>query len=229
MSNRYKILIVENNEDIKRTVGFALKEKGYKILKAKGFADGNMMFFSHMPDVVLINLDYSDGKGESLLREIRKSSGIPIIAVSKKNDEAELIRVLEMGANDYVRTPVSCGELMARIRAAIRNYRYVHTHSEVLEINGLSVNYDLRKVFVNGREIKLTQTEYNIAVFLAVNNGRVMPYSSIIKAVWGYSDYGSVKKLQVNVANIRKKIESVSTERRFIDNEPGVGYIMLDK
>ena len=142
--------------------------------------------------------------------------------------------ILDLGANDYITKPFSTGELLARVRAALRLNRYGalrggNAPAGEFRAQGMRINYDRRKVFVDEQEIKLTQTEYNIVAFLSQHAGRVMTYAAIVKAIWGDTDIGSTKKLQVNMANIRKKLGSRPGSNAYILNELGVGYRMIDE
>ena len=129
--------------------------------------------------------------------------------------------------------PFGTAELIARIRATLRNSRYGTTSGSLpggqFKAGGLTIDYERRRVFVNGREIKLTQTEYNIVVLLSEHSGRVMTYSSIVRTIWGGTDYSSTKKLQVNIANIRKKFGSTPGDNPYIQNELGIGYRMIEE
>lgn len=158
----------------------------------------------------------------------------PIIVLSARTDESDKIGALDLGANDYITKPFSTGELLARVRAALRLSRYSTQNSGTapdgeFRAQGLHINYDRRKVFVEEQEVRLTQTEYNIVAFLSQHAGRVMTYASIVKAIWGDTDVGSTKKLQVNMANIRKKLGSRPGSNAYIMNELGVGYRMVDE
>ena len=143
------------------------------------------------------------------------------------------IEALDLGANDYITKPFGTGELLARVRVALRLNRYSRTGDAAsggeFQAQGLRINYDRRKVFVEGQEVRLTQTEYNIVAFLSQHAGRVMTYAAIVRAIWGDTDVGSTKKLQVNMANIRKKLGSVPGRNTYILNELGVGYRMIDE
>ena len=158
----------------------------------------------------------------------------PIVVLSARTDEMDKIEALDLGANDYITKPFSTGELLARVRAALRLNRYGalrggNAPAGEFRAQGMRINYDRRKVFVDEQEIKLTQTEYNIVAFLSQHAGRVMTYAAIVKAIWGDTDIGSTKKLQVNMANIRKKLGSRPGSNAYILNELGVGYRMIDE
>ena len=136
---------------------------------------------------------------------------------------------MDLGANDYLTKPFGTAELLARVRAALRasRNRARVAPSNLFTVDDLVIDYDRRQVSVGGSPVHQTQTEYNIMAFLSVHAGKVLTYAAIIRAVWGYSDYGSVKKLQVNMKNIRKKMGVTPGEKRYIINELGVGYRML--
>ena len=134
-----------------------------------------------------------------------------------------------MGANDYVTKPFGSGELLARVRAALRNHRFSAAEGRLpggkFTLKDMEIDYDARQVCIKGVEIKLTQTEYNIVALLSENSGKMMTYAAIIKAIWGgYPQEGSIKKLQVNMANIRRKLGDRPGEQNYIVNELGVGY-----
>ena len=141
------------------------------------------------------------------------------------------VEALDLGANDYITKPFGTEELLARIRAVLRSHRHSEENESTpggkFRFQDLLIDYDTRQVFVGKEEIDLTQTEYNIMAFLSIHAGKVLTYTAIIHTVWGYSDYGSVKKLQVNMKNIRKKMGVTPGEKRYIINELGVGYRML--
>ena len=157
---------------------------------------------------------------------------MPIIVLSARDGEQDKVQALDLGANDYVTKPFGNGELLARIRAALRNSRLggenVASDGQ-FRVLDLHIDYDKRRVTMAGKEVALTQTEFNIVAFLSRYPGKVLTYANIIKAVWGYPDMGSVKKLQVNMANIRKKLGICPGDNRYIINELGVGYRMQDE
>ena len=165
------------------------------------------------------------------IRIVRRSSMVPIIVLSARTEEQDKVSALDLGANDYITKPFGTAELMARVRAALRSTRYsiqATVSGSTFRLEDLVIDYDRRLVTIAGSAIHMTQTEYNILAFLSQHVGKVMTYSAIIRAVWGTMDNGSIKKLQVNMANIRKKLGSRPGESRYVINELGVGYRMLD-
>ena len=181
----------------------------------------------------ILDLGLPDRDGLELIRTVRQKYMTPIIVLSARTDEMDKIEALDLGANDYITKPFGTGELLARVRVALRLNRYSRTGDAAsggeFQAQGLRINYDRRKVFVEGQEVRLTQTEYNIVAFLSQHAGRVMTYAAIVRAIWGDTDVGSTKKLQVNMANIRKKLGSRPGSNPYILNELGVGYRMIDE
>lgn len=226
MNNKYKILLVEDEINISRFVNALLDANGYQVLEASTAKGAIMMFSSHLPDLIILDLGLPDADGMEVLKEIRKEYMTPIIVLSARSDESDKVSALDAGANDYVTKPFGSAELLARVRGLIRFNKGNTISNGKFENGGLIIDYDTRTVYLDGTEVKLTQTEFNILVYLAKHFGKVLTYSSIIKEIWGLSDYGSTKKLQVNMANIRKKLGIKPGENRFISNELGVGYKM---
>lgn len=231
-NNRYKILVVEDEANILSFVGAVLETNDYQVLSASTCAMGQTMFSSHNPDLVILDLGLPDADGLDFLRFARAVSRVPILVLSARTSEADKITALDLGANDYITKPFGTGELLARVRAALRNSRHVDADTALrgrFTLQDLEIDYDKRLVRVAGRDTNLTQTEYNILAFLSEHTGKVLTYATIIKEVWGYPDAGSVKKLQVNMANIRKKLGMKPGESRYILNELGVGYRMREE
>ena len=186
-----------------------------------------------IPDLVILDLGLPDADGLEFIQYTREISAVPIIVLSARTQESDKVSALDLGANDYITKPFGTDELLARVRAALRNSRY-SAESGALSggkyiLHDLIIDYDKRMVTVGGNDIKLTQTEYNIVAYLSAHSGKVLTYASIIRAIWGSSDPGSIKKLQVNMANIRKKIGSKPGENKYITNELGIGYRMCEE
>lgn len=230
MSNKFKILIVEDEINICNFVKTILETNGYQVLHAPDGKNGKVMCLSHCPDLVILDLGLPDIDGIELIKAIREKSDVPIIVLSARSNEKDKVISLDLGANDYITKPFGTNELLARMRATLRNscHKGVGERQirEKFRINDMVIDYEARRVVVGAQEIKLTQTEYNIVALLSIHAGRVLTYAEIIKKIWGYSDSGSIKKLQVNMANIRKKFGEKPGEHHYILNELGVGYRM---
>lgn len=230
-NNKYKILVIEDDRNILSMIQTVLDSSGYQVLTAQRCQQGILMLSSHVPDLVVLDLGLPDMDGEEFIRVARRSSMIPIIVLSARTDEKDKVSALDLGANDYITKPFGTAELLARVRASLRINRMnlqASMPSSVFSLNDLVIDYDRRQVSVDGKNIHVTQTEYNILALLSQHIGKIMTYSAIISAIWGTIDDGSVKKLQVNMANIRKKIGCKPGESNYIINELGVGYRMRD-
>ncbi len=229
-NNKYKVLLIEDEGNIRHFVRTILTTNGYQVLEAKNAAEGKSVFMSNSPDVLLLDLGLPDGDGMDFLRMIRKDFSTPIIVLSARSDEKDKVEALDAGANDYITKPFGTAELQARIRSALRIHQQNMNRSMVGEKNfqlgDMEIDYDTRHVLIKGEDIKLTQTEYNIVALLAAHAGKVMTYTEIVKEIWKWMDGGSVKKLQVNMANIRKKMGIKPGDTQYIVNELGVGYRM---
>lgn len=230
MANKYKLLLVEDDASIRSVLLTMLQTEGYQVILAGNCSLARDLFTSHRPDLVILDLGLPDADGMTLLDFIRADGLIPVIVLSARSGERDKVLALDRGANDYVTKPFGSAELLARIRTALRYFTSRSSSGKLpggkFTLCNLEINYDARQVFLGEREIKLSQTEYNILVFLSEHSGKMMTYSAIIKGVWGYTDEGSVKKLQVNMANIRKKFGVKPGEATYITNELGVGYRM---
>ena len=231
-NNKYKILIVEDDRNIANFVQTILEANGYQVLTAERCQQGLLVFASHIPDLVVLDLGLPDMDGEEFISKVRFASTAPIIVLSARTDESDKVSALDLGANDYITKPFGTAELLARVRAALRMTRHniqVAAPRSTFTVDDLIIDYDRRQVSVAGELIHLTQTEYNILALLSQHTGKVLTYSNIIRSIWGSMDDGSIKKLQVNMANIRKKLGCRPGDNRYFINELGVGYRMLDE
>ena len=230
-NNKFKILLIEDETNIRSFIKANLETSDYQVICAETCTLGMMMHASQHPDLIVLDLGLPDLDGLELINKVRETDTVPIIVVSARSNETDKVEALDLGANDYITKPFGTEELLARIRAVLRSHRYSEENESILggkfHLQDLLIDYDTRQVFVEKKEIDLTKTEYNIIAFLSVHAGKVLTYATIIQGVWGYSDYGSIKKLQVNMKNIRKKMGVTPGEKRYIINELGVGYRML--
>ena len=211
-NNKFKVLIIEDEANICSFIQTLLETNGYQALVAQTCVMGMTMFISYNPDLVILDLGLPDRDGLDAIRSIRQKYLTPIIVLSARTTEQDKIEALDLGANDYITKPFGTG-----------------LPGGVFSAQGLTINYERRKVFVDGQEVRLTQTEYNIVAFLSEHAGRVMTYAAIVRAIWGDTDASSTKKLQVNMANIRKKLGSRPGSNTYILNELGVGYRMIEE
>ena len=232
-NNKHKILVIEDEQNICNFIKTILETNDYQVLTAKNGQEGKTMGLSHNPDLIMLDLGLPDLDGCDLIEIFREKTNIPIIVLSARTSESDKVKALDLGANDYITKPFGTNELLARVRATIRNSRFVGVGERQIrkkfQIKNMIIEYESRRILIDGMEIHLTQTEYNIVELLSVHSGRVLTYSEIIKKIWGYSDSGSVKKLQVNMANIRKKFGEKPGEYLYILNELGVGYRMNEE
>ena len=232
-NNKYKILVVEDENNIRSFMETILETGGYQVLTAATCQQGMMMFASHMPDLVILDLGLPDRDGLDLIQAARKISSVPILVLSARTLEGDKVAALDLGANDYVTKPFGTAELMARVRAALRirmlSGDLSDTSDGLYRVEDLTIDCARRVVTIHGSEVKLTQTEFNILTLLAQHRGKVLTYASIIRSIWGCMDEGSIKKLQVNMANIRKKLGIKPGDNRYFINELGVGYRMLEE
>lgn len=230
-NNKFKILLVEDEQNILNLVETVLESNGYAFLSAQTCEMGRVMALSHNPDLIILDLGLPDADGLELIRFVRQSSATPIIILSARSAEGDKVEALDLGANDYITKPFGTAELLARVRVALRDNRRMAAGapSAKFQLKDLQIDYDKRQVQLAGEIVTLTQTEYNILAMLAQHAGKVLTYSAIIKEVWGYQDTGSIKRLQVNMANIRKKLGIKPGDSRYILNELGVGYRMREE
>lgn len=232
MNNKYKILLIEDDVGIARFVKTLLNANGYQVLCEDCVEGGLTSFSSHLPDLVVLDLGLPGKDGLEFLKSIRKDNTTPVIVLSARSEETDKVNALDLGANDYVTKPFGSAEFLARIRNILRNHRRGSQQGVLpgrkFVAGDLTIDYEVRRLYIGSNEIKLTQTEFNIMALLSEHFGKVLTYSAIINAVWGVVDSGSIKKLQVNMANIRRKLSLKPGESKYVHNELGVGYRMCN-
>ena len=232
MKPTIRILVIEDERNILSFITSVLESQNYQVISASNATKGLSQAASSTPDLILLDLGLPDQDGMTFLKRLRKDSLTPVIVLSARSDEKDKVEALDMGANDYVTKPFGSNEFLARIRSTLRMTTHRMQNGMFpggkFKASGLTIDYDARRVFLHKKEVKLTQTEYNIIAALSEHAGKVMTYSAIIKEIWGYNDEGSIKKLQVNMVNIRKKLGARPGEKNYIVNELGVGYRMCE-
>lgn len=231
-NNKFKILVIEDEINICNLLDTILTTNGYQVITVGTCKDGITMMLSNVPDLVILDLGLPDRDGLEFIKEIRQNDITPILVLSARNNEKDKVKALDLGANDYITKPFGNAELLARVRAALRNRRNTEVEGVgegVFTLHDMNIDYARRVVTVGEEEIKLTRTEYNILEILSQNPGKVLTYEAIIRKIWGPTDDGGVKKLQVNLANIRKKLGSKPGDNKYIINELGVGYRIAEE
>ncbi len=229
MGTKFKILVIEDEKNISDMIIHALHAHGYKTIQAFTGSDGISLINSQCPDVILLDLGLPDIDGLDIISEVRRWSSDPIIVVSARTHEHEKVDALDMGADDYITKPFGTEELLARIRTSLRHSNKLNSdcllYSRPYVSDALSIDFERRMVLFNQQEIHLTPVEYKIVSFLAINSGKVVTHTALMTHIWGpYSDTANNKILRVNMANIRRKIESNPAEPKYIFTEVGVGY-----
>jgi len=218
-----RVLVVDDERAIRRYLHAALNAQGYTVYEASGGKDALNMVVADRPDLIILDLGLPDIDGVEVTRQLREWTHIPIIVLSVRELESDKIDALDAGADDYLTKPFSSGELMARMRAALR--RSMQTADEpVFETDNLKVDLTRRLVRVGGEEISLTPTEYDLLRILVQNAGRVLTHRQLLLQVWGNAYESEAHLLRVNMSNLRRKIEPDPTRPRYIITEPGVGY-----
>lgn len=221
-----RILIIDDEKQIRRMLKVALEGHEYHISEAASGKEGLRQAATFHPDLLILDLNLPDISGLETLKQIRDWSEVPIIILSVLDREDEKIQALDMGANDYVTKPFSMGELLARVRAALRHTARVEDEP-VINIVDLSVDVAHRLVTVKGEKVKLTPTEYEILKNLALNTGRVLTHKQLLTRIWGSQYERETHYLRVYMASLRRKIEADPTQPRYIITEPGVGYRLV--
>ena len=226
--NNTTILIVEDDKTIQNFLKVTLKTQNYNYIIAETGLSGLSLFYANRPDLVLLDLGLPDIEGIEVLKQIRQNSSIPIIVVSARSSETEKVMALDYGSDDYVTKPFNAAELLARIRAALRQCLKEKVSEPIFELDYLKVDFERRHVWVKDQEIHLTPIEYKMLVLLITNRGKVLTHHFIQENVWGYETTDDYQSLRVFMANIRRKIEIDSSSPHFIITEVGVGYRFVE-
>jgi two-component system KDP operon response regulator KdpE len=229
--NKQSILVIEDEKNIGNYIETILAGNDYRVLRAGNGITALSIFASHHPDVILLDLGLPDIDGMEILTEIRQHSEVPIIVISARTQEQEKVEALDRGADDYLTKPFGSEEMLARIRTALRHHKRSGAGQQTAVVysrDGLRIDFERRIVVLNEKPIHLTQIEYKLVSLLAQNAGKVLTYDYILKEIWGpYADTDN-QILRVNMANIRRKLESNPAEPHYIYTEIGVGYRMLE-
>lgn len=217
------ILIIDDEIQIRRLLEITLSSNGYKTLFAANGKDGLTSAATHNPSLILLDLGLPDQDGYEVLGNLREWNTKPIIVLSVRNSEEDIVKALDMGANDYLTKPFRTGELLARIRTAIR-LTAEKTDKPVLEFKSLVIDLSNHIVKKNNEIVRLTATEFSLIALLARNHGRVLTHQFLLKEVWGFGYLEQTQYLRVFIAQLRKKIEDNPAQPQLLLTESGIGY-----
>jgi two-component system KDP operon response regulator KdpE len=217
------ILVIDDEVQIRRLLEINLSSKGFKFCEAATGKDGIVAAATHHPSLIILDLGLPDTDGMEVLKKLREWYQKPVIILSVRNSEEDIINALDNGANDYLTKPFRTGELLARIRVALRHSQEVEDVT-VLTFGNLTVDLPNHIARKNGEIIKLTLTEFSLLALLAKNSGRVLTHQAILKEIWGFGYIGQTQYLRVFVAQLRKKIEDDPAKPRLLITESGIGY-----
>lgn len=217
------ILVIDDEKQIRRLLEITLTANGYKVLLSSNGKDGLVDAATQHPSLILLDLGLPDIDGQEILKKLREWYQKPIIILSVRDSEAEIIRALDNGANDFLAKPFRSGELLARIRVALRAGNNMSDTSE-MTFGALRIDMASHVVRKNKEILKLTATEFSLLLLLARNSGRVLTHQYILKEVWGYGYIEQTQYLRVFVAQLRKKIEDNPSKPTLLITESGIGY-----
>ena len=223
MNNRFSILVIDDEVQIRKLLEISLEANNYKVNFAVNGKEGITMAASHQPDLILLDLGLPDEDGQMILVKLREWFQNPIIILSVKSAEEEIVKALDNGANDYLTKPFRTQELLARMRTALRKNTFQNVEP-VTSFGNVTIDLTSRIVKVNNEILKLTATEYALLILLFKNDGRVLTHQYILKEIWGQSYSEQTQYLRVFVAQLRKKIEEDPNRPKYIITESGVGY-----
>lgn len=220
-----KVLVVEDDREIRGLLLSVLTVEGFEVRSAVSLSEAQALLLHDRPDLVILDLGLPDGDGSALLQSVRGTRAAPVVVVSARHDEAQKIALLDAGADDYLVKPFSVGELLARMRVALRHRGTLLTPATThYDVGRLSVDLERRAVKVDGEPVHLTPTEFSLLARLVRNAGQVVTHRQLLADVWGAEFTSHTHYLRIYMANLRAKLEAEPTEPRHLLTEPGVGY-----
>ena len=223
MSNLGTILIIDDEVQIRRLLEITLSANGYKISEASTGKDGIALAASLQPVLIILDLGLPDSDGLDILKRLREWYEKPVIILSVRNSEDDIVKALDSGANDYLTKPFRTGELLARIRAAIRRNQS-DANDPVLTFGSLTIDLASHTIHKSNHLIRLTSTEFSLLALLARTEGRVLTHQYILKEIWGHGYLEQTQYLRVFIAQLRKKIEDDPAKPTLLNTESGIGY-----
>jgi two-component system KDP operon response regulator KdpE len=225
--NKAEILIIDDEPQIRKLLEITLQSNGYLLKAAATAKEGLIMAENHPPELILLDLGLPDDNGHNVLKKLRQWYTNPVIILSVQKAEEEIIKALDNGANDYLSKPFRTGELLARIRSALRSIN-TEEGDTVLHFGDLKVELSTRSIWKQNQLVKLTATEYNLLALLIRNEGKVLTHQYLLRAIWGPGYINQSQYLRVFIAQIRKKIEEDPDRPEYLLTEAGVGYRFIN-
>lgn len=222
---QHLIHIIEDDLSVKKLLEITFKEYEFNYISSESKKNALMMFLSHNPDLLIVDLGLSDGDGKDLIKQIREISKLPIIVLTARHDEKEIVDALDAGADDYITKPFSVNELLARIRANLR--RKISDETELnskFVCNELELDITSRNILLKGENLKLTPIEYELLKYFMLHTNKTLTHKQILQEVWGTGYQNEMQYLRTYVNTLRKKIEENSTRPKYIKTESGIGY-----
>lgn len=218
-----EVLVIDDEQQMRKLLEITLQSNNYLVREAVNAREGLQMAGNHPPDLILLDLGLPDKSGHIVLKELRAWYTAPVIILSVQKSEEDIIQALDNGANDYLAKPFRTGELLARIRSALRS-SLSEDSDPVLQFDALQIDLNARTVKKNGELLKLTATEYNLLALLVRNQGKVLTHHYLLRAIWGPGYINQSQYLRVFVAQLRKKIEDDPNRPKYLLTESGIGY-----
>ena len=223
-----EILIIDDEAQIRKLLEITLQSNNYIVNQAENAKIGKITAENHPPDMIILDLGLPDEDGQSVLQQLREWYTSPILILSVKNNERDIIEALDNGANDYLVKPFRTGELLARIRSALRNSASDEGDTSI-KCGEITIDLDARTIKKNDESVKLTVTEYRLLSLLAKNEGKVLTHQYLLREVWGPGYINQSQYLRVFIAQLRKKIENDANRPEYIVTESGIGYRFLSR
>lgn len=222
---QYLIHIIEDDISVKKLLEITFKEYEFNFISSDSKKNALIMFLSHNPDLLIVDLGLSDGDGKDLIKQIREISKVPIVVLTARHDEKEIVAALDVGADDYITKPFSVNELLARIRANLRrNINNENLVSNKIVCNELELDIASRSISLRGEVLKLTPIEYELLKYFMLHMNKTLTHKQILQEVWGTGYQNEMQYLRTYVNTLRKKIEENSTRPDYIKTQSGVGY-----
>ncbi|MDR3445044.1 MULTISPECIES: response regulator transcription factor [unclassified Dyella] len=227
MTSAARVLVIDDEAQIRKFLDIGLRAEGYEVLLAANAAEGLALAATRSPDLVILDIGLPDKEGHEVLSELRQWSHVPVVMLSVRDAESEKVKALDAGANDYVTKPFGIQELMARLRALMRNRQGEPEATQRYDDGHLAIDLSRREVFLDGVVLSLTRKEYAVLALLLRHAGRVVTQQQLLRDIWGATHTQDSHYLRIVVGKLRQKLGDDPATPRWLKTEPGVGYRFL--